>query len=495
MLGYWRTHSEYQSWLETKLISLKPTHEAEIRFYANLIEKVYVLDLDPVKNVIAPLYSAKGRPACNQPEILRALIVMLDCNIHDITNYVERLKASPVLAAICGFEGKTPGVGTFYDMLNRLWLFDAPQKIIRIPKSKKRKRPKSGDKLAPRHPGVVKKLVDKVLQGRVITHRPERVLQLILKECAVKPSSKLGLLGDPDNLAIAGDGAPLLTGASPYGKRLCNCHSQGIYRCTCKRSFTDPNANWGWDSYHEQWFYGHTLYSITSANSPNDLPLLLRLVQGSRHDSVTFVFAWAELLSLYPEFKFTKALLDSAHDVYDIYRLLAASQTEPLIDLNKRAKGKKNSPVPLAVNENGVPLCPCGLPMLNWGFNQKRCRIKWRCPHFKDRSKCPKNQECSPSKYGRVVYTKPVWDPRLFTATPRGSRAWKKAYARRTSVERSLKRILVDYKIENANVRSKKHWFWRATLAAINQHLDAQIAVIKPSILRKIGLKPNSNAA
>ncbi|GAW32654.1 hypothetical protein JDF658_24190, partial [Carboxydocella sp. JDF658] len=67
--------------------------------------------------------------------------------------------------------------------------------------------------------------------------------------------------------------------------------------------------------------------SITSANSPNDLPLLLSLVQGSRHDSVTFVFAWAGLLDLYPEFKFTKAILDSAHDVYDIYRLLAANNT------------------------------------------------------------------------------------------------------------------------------------------------------------------------
>lgn len=494
-MGYWRSHSDYQTWLKAKLIVLKPIHSAEISYYATLIEKVYVLDLDLVREVIAPLYPSIGRPAHNQPDMLRALVAMLDCNIHDITDFVERIKASPVLAAICGFEGKTPGIGTFYDFLDRLWLTYAPQKIICKPKSKRSKRPKSGEKLAPKHPGIIKKLADKVLASRVIEHRPEKVLQLILKECAVKPSSKLGLLGGPDNLAIAGDGAPLQTGASPYGKRLCDCRTQGIYRCACKRSFTDPNANWGWDSYHEQWFYGHTLYSITSANSPNDLPLLLRLVQGSRHDSVTFVFSWAELLSLYPEFKFTRALLDSAHDSYDIYRLLAATQTQPLIDLNKRNKGKPRLPVPLSVNENGVPLCPSDLPMLNWGFNQQRCRIKWRCPLYKNRSKCAKSHECSPSKYGRVVYTKPDWDLRLFTPIPRGSEAWKKAYARRTSVERSLKRILVDYKIENANVRSKKHWFWRASLAAVNQHLDAQVAVIKPSILQDIALIPTAYAA
>lgn len=305
----------------------------------------------------------------------------------------------------------------------------------------------------------------------------------------------MGLIGDPDNLAIAGDGAPLQTGANPYGKKLCDCRANGIYRCTCKRSFTDPDANWGWNSYHEQWFYGHTLYSITSADSPNDLPLLLKLVQGSRHDSATFVFAWTDLLHIYPDFKFTKALLDSAHDVYDIYRLLKANDTEAFIDLNKRAKGKTAFPQPISVNENGVPLCPAGLPMLNWGFNKTRCRIKWRCPNYKDKTKCPHHEQCSSSKYGRVVYTKPDWDLRLFTPTPRGSKEWKAAYARRTSVERTFKRILVDYKIEQSRARSKKRWFWQATLAAINQHLDAQINVINPTVFLDIGLEIKPKAA
>ncbi|SDG56134.1 Transposase DDE domain-containing protein [Desulfosporosinus hippei DSM 8344] len=210
------------------------------------------------------------------------------------------------------------------------------------------------------------------------------------------------------------------------------------------------------------------------------------LVQGSRHDSVTFVFSWVELLNLYPEFKFSKALLDSAHDVYDIYRLLWANQTEPFIDLNGRNKGHSIYSGPLTVNAFGVPICMANLPMRNWGFNNNRCRIKWRCPHYKDKSQCPKQQECSPSSYGRVIYTKPNWDLRLFTPTPRDSKAWKGIYTRRTTVERTFKRILVDHKIENARCRSKKRWFWQATLAAVNQHLDAQVAILKPSILSDI---------
>lgn len=496
MLGYWRSHVEYQHWLKSELVSLFPSHETAIRFYAPLIEKVYILNLDPAKKVITKLYSSMGRPAKNQPELLRALVVMLHCQIHDPTKFVFKLRSSPVLRAICGFEnGETPGVGTVYDFLKRLWLSDNPQKVIKKPKSKSSKRPKSGEKLPAKHPGIVKKLVDKALLGRVIEKRPEGILQEILKECAVLPSAKLGLLGNPNNLAVAGDGAPLLTGASPRGKKICDCHSKGIYRCNCKRVFTDPDANWGWDSYHEQWFYGHTLYSFTSANSKNDLPLYLRLVQGSRNDSVTFVFSWVEFLRLYPGFRFSKALLDAAHDVYDIYRLLHVNQTEPFIDLNKRAKGNNVFPGPISVDKNGVPICPEGLPMLNWGFNSNRCRIKWRCPLYKDRSKCSKINECSPSSYGRVVYTKPIWDLRLFTPTPRNSKAWKNVYARRTTVERTFKRILVDYKIELANARTKKRWFWQVTLAAINQHLDAQVAVAKPKILDEIGLESFSKSA
>jgi hypothetical protein len=80
-------------------------------------------------------------------------------------------------------------------------------------------------------------------------------------------------------------------------------------------------------------------------------------------------------------------------------------------------------------------------------------------------------------------------DLRLFTQTPRGSKAWKKAYARRTSVERNIKRILVDYRIENLKLRAEKRWFWAASLAAINQHLDAQIETLKQPLFTKLDLK------
>jgi hypothetical protein len=54
--------------------------------------------------------------------------------------------------------------------------------------------------------------------------------------------------------------------------------------------------------------------------------MLIHLTQASRHDSGTFVAAYAQLRQLYPELDFVGA---SAHDAYDIYRLLNAHGIEP----------------------------------------------------------------------------------------------------------------------------------------------------------------------
>jgi len=164
------------------------------------------------------------------------------------------------------------------------------------------------------------------------------LLQNILLERAVKPSAMLNLLGDTQKLTLAGDGAPLETGTSSYGKIICQCKQQGIYHCKCPRSYTDPKANWGWDSYHDCLFYGHTLYCLTAANSFNDLPLLIHLTRASAHDSITFVKTYAQLSAALPSFKFKSALLDSAHDAYAIYQMLNIYGIEPFIDLNERAR-------------------------------------------------------------------------------------------------------------------------------------------------------------
>jgi len=105
-----------------------------------------------------------------------------------------------------------------------------------------------GEKLPDEDTSLVGGLVSKVLEGYSF-EGPETLLQKIFTTCAVKPSFDLELCGDKHKLAFAGDGAPLETCASHIGKRVCACK--------------------------------------------NDLPFLLHLTQASRHDSGTFVAAYA----------------------------------------------------------------------------------------------------------------------------------------------------------------------------------------------------------
>jgi len=82
--------------------------------------------------------------------------------------------------------------------------------------------------------------------------------------------------------------------------------------------------------------------------------------------------------------------------------------------------------------------------------------------------KPPQDCMCSNSPYGKVVYIKPDYDPKMFTPVPRHTKAFKDKFKTRTSVERTHKRLFVDYSIESARSRSNMMRFTMATFAAVN---------------------------
>ena len=102
---------------------------------------------------------------------------------------------------------------------------------------------------------------------------------------------------------------------------------------------------------------------------------------------------------------------------------------------------------------------------------------------FKKVDNCSCCEQCSPSLYGRVIYTKPSWDLRLFTPVPRGSKQWKTIYKTRTCSERINNRILNDYRIHSLRIYGKKRYSFMTMIAGINIHLDARLKVLGFSIL------------
>ena len=63
VLSYWRPHEQFQRWLEEKLLSFLPALELQIRFYADILEKVYLLNLDRLLPLAMSRYSFTGRLA------------------------------------------------------------------------------------------------------------------------------------------------------------------------------------------------------------------------------------------------------------------------------------------------------------------------------------------------------------------------------------------------------------------------------------------------
>ncbi len=481
------SHQQYKHWVKKSLIHFYL--KGKIKSITELTREIaamFNLNLTPVRELTKPLYKKpRGSKPKDPAAMLRALILMTFTKEPSITNWANTLKKSDHLAVLAGFEpGKTPGVGTFYDFIDRLNHINKELKRkqknkLRKPKRKPQKN-KNQDK--PPHPDIVKKMVKRVL--RYLNHLPYlgsgETLYRIFAQCFVQNSAKLDLLGDTTNLNISGDGTKIKTGASPYGTKLCDCKKQKIYNCQCPRKYTDQKAQWGWDSYREIYIYGYGFYEINAADSPHDLPIFFLQTDCQRHDSVPSVVGLDHARKLFPNFTFKTFIADSAHDNYPFYKLLNQWHIEPFIVLNPKNTGNLTYEN-FSINDQGHPICSGGFEMKHDGYCDDRMRIKWRCPlkaqkHFPNNYVCTALNYCSPSLYGRTVYTYPEQNLRLFTKTPRGSTEWKNTFNKRSGSERTFKRKKTDYNIEAVRVRSHTHWFTRYALTAMCQHIDAWIA-------------------
>jgi len=390
-----------------------------------------------------------------------------------------KLTQNYVLRVVCGYRrSEVPSVSSFYDFVARVVDIDDSPKV-RASHKKPKKKLKKGEKLPPKHPGVTERLANLALSGRRFEHRPELVAQQILAT-TVRQSITSGIICN--SLTICGDGTCIKSGAATYGKKTCGCKANGIYNCECPRKFSDPNASWGWDSHNECYYYGYTGYFLSTYNKELklDLPLYLRIVSAKRHDSISGIVAIAEFRDIYPDIRMNTFVSDSASDNYATYKLLGQWGINAVIALGKTSDGYNKFPSPGHYSENGIPVCPAGHKMVYWGSCRGRPRVKWRCPRAVGKAeRSVACASCSPSPYGRVFYTKPEWDLRMFTSIPRGTPEWKSIMKERTCAERINNRILNDYGVGHAKTRGKKRITFFAMIAAINIHLDAQVAYMK----------------
>lgn len=240
------------------------------------------------------------------------------------------------------------------------------------------------------------------IDGAVDEDRPELVLHQIFKSLAIDESLHQGLIPSK-GLILSGDGSALHIHAGIRGHSI--PHTDEL------RRYSDPDANIGWDSDKNCFYFGYTSYFFachtTKGNTAFDLPLHFQLAPSSQHDAITIFGVLAPFRHLNPDISVQHLCLDSAHDNSATFQLCHDWQINPVIGLNKRNTKEKKFNGEFTLDLDGTPLCRCKERMVNWGYCKDRFRYKYRCPlkcgKIQD---CPYKDSCSKSEYGRVLYIK-----------------------------------------------------------------------------------------
>ena len=419
-------HTAYQDFLLVNLRKHYPVPDSISPSTWDIIDRFWNLDLSFTDEFMRDKYSVFGpkprTPSCMQ----RSFLLSIDFKVSSLTDWAAQLKINPLYAILSGFEfGDTPGVGTFYDFLNRLWDSDSDNLSPHIhPLKAKVKKPKTkGSKAAPVEKVSVEQLLPE-LENTVfcIEHQPYGSLFQLYKSEFLDQSVSKGLI-TPDSLALAGDGTPVVTSHRERKHRICDCASKGIMDCKCDRCFSQPDCDIGWDSSRDCWYHGYDLYMLVASDSESDLPVFPLLSLASTHDSHGFLHCFFRMKCFLSGYHVTKLLLDSAHDAMPYYEYCRRAHITPFIDLNEKRGIKLPYKNDFTIGKDGVPVCREGRRMNHDGSEPSKHRIKYRCPLASRKYGCSCERPCSGSKYGRTVHVAMKDNPRLFNLPPRDSAA------------------------------------------------------------------------
>ena len=467
-------HAAYRNALRKNLRACYPNPSVITESQRKIYKKFRDLDLSAIDSIMEDKYSVFG-PAPRPPSrMFRSYLLSLAFHFPSVTGWVEAMRVTPFYAVLSGFApGDTPGVGTFYDFFNRLW--DGPTKNlsdhIQSPRTKVKKPKGKGEKADSVETEKTEELIRRLsLTDFFLDEQPYATLFSIFQTCFLYQSVLRGVI-EPENATLSGDGTPVVTAARERGHKICDCLSKGVFRCSCRRFFSQPDCDIGWDSSRNLYYSGYDLYLITDTN--RDLPLFPLFHPASKHDSHGFCEAFFRFLNFLPAFKPSRLLLDSAHDVTAIYTLCQSLSVVPFIDLNPRnAKTPSLEPGAIEIGSDGVPVCSAGLKMKPNGADLKRQYLKFRCPRMQ-KGKCVCDSPCSSAKFGRTFSVAMKTNPRLYNVPPRNSREWKRVYNDRTASERANKRVKNDYHLEAGHHRSTQMWYVRLYAIIMSLHLDA----------------------
>lgn len=479
------------------------------------------LDLEPARPVLMQGYADNPRGGNPWDPIIlfRCLLLSILVGEPRINPWIADLKACRVLQVLAGVPmdptQRKPGVGTLYDWMHRLHdgasrtpcphgiaPSDAERRRSRTPRKLKRSKTvtkaerRRRRKRRQKDPTTADSAVDNSVTAKLVSALKETQTQFnpndmlarlacILLEVGVKESAQRGLLGDLRSLIVCGDGSSLPTGASRDGVRTCDCPKR--LRCDCPRIYSDPDANIGYDSHRERYYFGHQIYEfVVTTKGGHDLPLHLRLDPGSTSEFVASLKGLEHLRKMlrdHSDMKLAAVILDAGHDGIEVYRFIIHHDMTPVIPLKGSAPAHHPKRPEIQLSRRGVPLCPAGAEMTYRGTNGKNGQV-FGCPVKANKlARCPQAPEeatcfaCKPlQQLGHTVVIQTTDDERLFPPIPRNHPQYRKLMNLRSGSERSFSVKKESFKLVQARHRRASFWTIRLYLMALLQHGQAWVA-------------------
>ena len=270
------SHSDYQNFVVKNLRKYYPNPDSIARSTCDIIDRFWNLDLSFTNKFIRDKYAVFGpkprTPSCMQ----RSFLLSIDFKVTSLTDWAAQLKINPLYAILSVFSLGIPWASVLFMTSLTAYGTLIPTISPHInPTKDKAKKPKiKGSKAAPVEKVSVEQLLPKLENTAFrIEEQPYGSLFQLYKSEFLYQSVSKGLI-TPENLALAGDGTPVITSHRERKHRICDCATKGITDCTCNRYFSQPDCDIGWASSRDCWYHGYALYMLVASDSESDLPAM-----------------------------------------------------------------------------------------------------------------------------------------------------------------------------------------------------------------------------
>ena len=422
------------------------------------------LDLERVRPLLESLYSRTrgGRRPYDPVLMLRDMLWMHFAD-YAFNAWSREVRRNATLARCIGFTETTPAVSTRYSFCYRL--LDGPpdgrprlssasnhSRFLRNLAAEKQQRTAKKAQQADASEALSTRL-HRRLASQLQAPLPDSFLGRVfalLGALAIEPSAQRGLFDSNSDVAI--DGSLVASQASSRGHRL----PDGLQKTlqeelqASARFYSDPTATWGYCASKDRYVFGYRLHAAIVVTPRHQLPVALSIAPGHLSDIEMGMTDMAQLVQYQHhaglDLHIQGVLADKGYDACGFHRLIIAAGMDPLVPLRKIPHQDAEQ---IPRNEEGVPLCPAGLPMRYHGYNKRGHKHTYNCPVKRPTHKdgrytmkshpheCPHGQLCEPdSKMGPVCHLRTKDNPRLNPRILRDSDEFKERFKQRSSAER-----------------------------------------------------------